>query len=301
MADQAYLLFPLAAAMLYSLAAYLLKGAQRRGITALQTTFYANLITAVIFFAIFHPWGEPDPWPSNWLHVLWVGIAFFVGGVCTIVAFEQGAVSIATPMLGSKVILVAFIVAVVVGQDLLWTTWLAAFLTTLGVVLLARSMGGGAEGSATAGIVLALLASVSFAAFDVMVQEWSPVDGFGRLIPPAMILATIMSLGLAGRSPRTFFHITKRARRPLVLGSMLMASQAVLLIWSIGHFGDAAGANVVYGSRGVWTVLLVGFLGRWITSVEVFHSRAAFAERLLGAVVICGAIAALVLGPIVVG
>jgi hypothetical protein len=70
----------------------------------------------------------------------------------------------------------------------------------------------------------------------------------------------------------------------------------MLLIWSIAHFGDAAGANVVYGSRGIWSVLLVVVLGKWVKSAEVMHGPGAFAKRLTGALVITIAIAALVLG-----
>lgn len=297
MSDRWYLIFPLASAVLYSLGAYALKGAQRRGVTSAQAAFWTNIVTAVCFMAIFYPWSDPLAGPASWWHVFAVGLMFYLGQITTILSFEKGGVSITTPMLGSKVLMVALMVAVFLSEPLGWQTWVAAVLTTTGVVLLARSGGEQTTGEHIGwGLLLATLAAASFAGFDVMVQAWSPGDGFDRLLPPAMVVAAVMSFSLPMFSKGPFFTIPSGVLRPLSAGAILLTVQALILIWSIGRFGDAAGANVVYGSRGVWGVLIVAVLGRWYHSVEVMGTRAVLAKRLVGALVIAAAIGVLVLG-----
>lgn len=297
MSDRWYLIFPLAAAVLYSFGAYALKGAQRRGVTSAQAAFWTNIATAVGFMVIFYPWSDPRLGAIPWGNVVAVGLAFYLGQITTILSFEKGGVSIATPMLGSKVLMVALLVVVFLDEPLGWPTWVAAALTTLGVVLLARSGGEQRAGEHMGwGLVLATCAAFCFAVFDVMVQAWSPGYGFGYLLPPAMVLAALMSFSLPVISQGPFFAIPSGVVRPLGAGAALLTMQALLLIWSIGHFGDAAGANVVYGSRGVWGVLIVALLGRWYYSVEAIGTRTIFLKRLVGALVIAAAIGVLVLG-----
>lgn len=295
MPEKAYLLFPLVSAVLYAIGAYVLKSAQQRGVSSAQIAFAANAALAVVFLAIFYPW---DHWPSAtlWGRAALVGLGLGLGQFATILAFERGAVSIATPMLGTKAVWVALMVAFGLGQPLGWNTWLAVLLTSLGVAALARSSDRGRRGSVWMGLFLALVASVSFAAFDVMVQAWSVDHGFAQIAPLGVGMSVVLALGFPLTRGRRFFTVPRAALVSVTLGIVLLTLQSWLLIWTIAQYQDAAGANVVYGSRGIWSVLLVALLGRWITSVEVMHGWEAFASRLVGAALIAAAIAALLTG-----
>jgi hypothetical protein len=54
--------------------------------------------------------------------------------------------------------------------------------------------------------------------------------------------------------------------------------------------GHAASINVVYSSRGLWSVLLVWWLGHWVQSREQRLERHVLTARLAGATVMIGAI-----------
>ncbi|MEM7680816.1 MAG: EamA family transporter [Planctomycetota bacterium] len=105
-----YLVFPLIAAVVYAVGAYFMKAAQRCGVNSAQVTFWTTALTAAAFMGVYYPWRD-RPWlgPASWYHVLALGVGFYVGLAATVVALDKGAVSLATPMLGAKVVLVAMI------------------------------------------------------------------------------------------------------------------------------------------------------------------------------------------------
>ena len=107
--QDAYLLFALLAAILYAFAAPCLKLATERGISSLQTTLLANVAAAIGFGVVFLPWGSGRLTPADWVPSLVVGLLFFGGQISTILALKYGHASIATPALGSKVVIVALL------------------------------------------------------------------------------------------------------------------------------------------------------------------------------------------------
>ncbi|MEM7680815.1 MAG: hypothetical protein AAF288_02565 [Planctomycetota bacterium] len=141
---------------------------------------------------------------------------------------------------------------------------------------------------------VSLLAALSFAAFDVGVKQWSPVNEFGRLVPPAMLVALALCATLPILTGEKVFIRPRAGRRWLALAAALFSAQALVLIWALGKYGDPTGMNVVYGSRGVWSVLLVALAGVFVTSVETFDSRSVFVRRLMGSLVISSGIGVLV-------
>ncbi len=296
MSDSLYLVYPLLAAIVYASGAYLLKAAQQRGMSSIQATMWTIFFTGGVFILGVYPWWhDPLIGPASWLHSFFLGLMFFIGLMATVIAIEKGDVSVATPMLGSKVILVAFLDAGFAQGRLDWTTWLAASLTTLGVILLARGGKKQSKGSIILGLVLAFIAALCFATFDVMVAVWTPTDGAERLVPVGMFLAIVMSMLTMLAIRQNPLRLPARGRILLLAGAILIAIQSAILIWALGEFSDYPTAiNVVYSSRGIWSVLLVGGLSLHIKSVETFESRGIFVSRLIGAGVIVGAIVVLV-------
>jgi hypothetical protein len=69
----------------------------------------------------------------------------------------------------------------------------------------------------------------------------------------------------------------------LIGGAICLAVQSIMFVSSIAVFGQAAMANVLYSSRGLWSVLAVWFIGHWFHSRELRHGWRVFAGRLLGA------------------
>jgi len=100
-------LLPLASAIIYPFASVFLKRAIGEGCGLLRTAFVSNMVLFMVFTCAL-PFNEKTP---EWSHVGWAliaGLCFFGGQVFTFIAIRHGDVSIQSPMMGVKVIFVAF-------------------------------------------------------------------------------------------------------------------------------------------------------------------------------------------------
>src|SRR5690349_21762613 len=99
------LIFPLVSAVLYVIGAVLLRRAADFGVGFWRTTFVANLICAAAFAPLWCLGGEFH-WRLLWQPAV-VASLFALGSVLNFVSLDRGDVSLATPVLGIKIVLVA--------------------------------------------------------------------------------------------------------------------------------------------------------------------------------------------------
>ncbi|HAV61994.1 MAG TPA: hypothetical protein DCY13_06480 [Verrucomicrobiales bacterium] len=289
-----HLFLPLISALLYVGGALFLKQATLHGVGVWRTTFVANLICAVLFAGLWPLGGELQP-ASTWWQPAVVAFLFLAGQALSFLAIEHGDVSVATPVMGVKVLMVAAFSTVVIGEAVPLTLWLAAASASAGIAFLNRRPDQAAKGRVGLTIMLAMTAAAAYAMFDVLVQKWSPAWGAGRFLPVMLAFVAVYSLGLI-----PFFHsplraIAPAAWRPLLCGAILIAAQGLILITTLSLFGDATAVNVVYGSRGFWSVLAVWWLGHWFANTEGTAGGRVLGSRLTGAVLLTGAIVLLFL------
>jgi len=282
----AYLLMPFAASLLYVFGALFLKSASVRGAGLWRTTVVTNLIFGVVFSGLWLLGGRlPDR--SAWIQPATTAALFLAGQVLSLVALQRGDVSVATPVLGIKVVLVAFFVTWILGERVPGAVWAAAALSSVGIVLLSRGGGHATPGATATALVFGVLAAAAFALFDVLVQKWAPAWGAGRFLPVTMGLVALYSLPLFAISgvpaPGT-------AWRPLLIGGLLVAMQGLLLITSLALFARATTINVVYSARGLWSVAAVWLVGPLFGNREREQGSAVFRFRLAGAALLLGAI-----------
>lgn len=282
------LILPLLAGILYALAALALNAAIAEGVTPARASALANAVTAVAFL-IFVPWGEPLLQPGLLKCVLGLGFSFWLGQVFTAWSLGRGEVSIATPVLSSKVVLVAFLLATVLREPLEPEVWWAGLLTCAGIACLNLTDAKPDLRALGATVAYALLAALSFAAFDVMVQGWSKMYGFGRVVPGGIIVAALLSAPMLPPKAR-LRPAGPHRKRYLAMAVGLLALQAVIFVSTIGLFGQAAAANVVYGSRGLSSLIVVKLLGEQFGRTEQHMSLYTFRARAIGAVLILVAI-----------
>ena len=69
-----------------------------------------------------------------------------------------------------------------------------------------------------------------------------------------------------------------------------MGAQAIAMVCGIALFGRATEINVVYSSRGLWSVLAVWWIGHWFQNQEQQLGRAILQRRLFGALLLMAAI-----------
>lgn len=248
-----HLLLPLLASILLICGLILIKRAGEAGCGPVTPLAMTNMASAIIFSALWFLGGDMQPPQMLWQPAI-VAVLFVSGLVCTFMAIERGDVSIATPVLGVKVIFVAFILTVFIGQQLPGSVWIAAILAACGIAVI-QWTGQADSRRAVFTILFAVAAAVSFATFDVLVQQWSPKWGTGRFLPIVYWMVGLLSLAMI---PWVDFSALKKPgmRFQLIMGSILIALQALCIVFTLAQFGDAARVNVVYTLRGLWGVAL---------------------------------------------
>lgn len=284
-----HLIYPLISSVLYVVAALFMKQAAERKVGIWRSAFVCNWITAGLFLLIL-PLGGQIPDSSHWHEPFLVALLFFAGQLLTFVALDRGDVSVATPVLGAKVILVAGFTVLLTGDGVRWQLWLAAIFTCVGIALLNRR--GGEKRAEHVGrtIVVSLFAAAAYASFDVLVMKWSPSWGAGRFLPIMIGINAIYSFAFIPLFRQPLKAISKEGWKSVSWGGFFMGMQAVVLVSTLARFGDATAVNVIYSTRGLWSVLAVLFLGHWFANREKNAGPAVMKARLAGAASLCSAV-----------
>ncbi|MDX1564659.1 MAG: hypothetical protein R3236_04590, partial [Phycisphaeraceae bacterium] len=210
----------------------------------------------------------------------------------TFLSLKHGDVSVATPVLGVKVVMVAVFVTLIAGSTLSPSLWAAAALASLGVALINKRPAVKHHHVGKT-IFTAMLAAASYAMFDVLVQKWSGAWGLGTFLPTAMIASAIVSLAFIPRMEPVPQRGKGRMQGWLAAGAIAISVQSLLIVYAIARYGKAPEINVVYASRGLWSILLIWLVGHWFSSLEATNARSVLGWRFAGAVLMIAAIALL--------
>jgi drug/metabolite transporter (DMT)-like permease len=284
----------LLAAIFYAIGAIVVKRAAELGVGAWRTAFVANMIGAVLYVPVLAFGGT---WHAElWWQPALVAVLLQAGQVLTFLSFDHGDVSVATPVLGTKILLVAVLVAALTGEPLRWPLWVAAVLATLGIALLnVRGSERTPHHHAGRTIITAGGAAACYATLDVLVQQWAPRWGLGRFLPAVVGMSALLSFGFIPRFRAPLSAIPWTTWRWLLVGTTIIGVQSAVFVSLIAVKGHAAPINVVYSSRGLWSVLLVWWLGHWVQSREQHVEPKVRVARLAGAMLTLAAIALVLL------
>jgi hypothetical protein len=135
-----------------------------------------------------------------------------------------------------------------------------------------------------------------FALTDVLVQHWVPLFGFARFAPLMFAVPGVLSIVYVPRLLKKRVLLPDGDRRVtlrwLAVGVLLLALQCLGMYTSIGHFGSATITNILYGSRCLWSVILVWFLGSLAGGFPVASDhRIVMGCRFVGALLLFAAMA----------
>lgn len=277
---------PLSAAFIYAVAAICVKMALGHGVNMWKITFLSNLVMSAVFLPLALT-GHANWVPAELPLAAAAGLLFFTGQVATFRSLQSGDVSIATPALAAKVVFVAVLGFLVPETRSGPWLWVAVGLTMAGVILLQS----GARHPAShplATLLWAVLAALSFAAADILVQIGAPRAGFTLFLPVMFLTVALVSFPLLLPKVRAARGTTTRAGAGwwTASGVVLLGFQAMIMGSAIGVFGDAAGANILYGSRGLWSLLLLGAMARHMGLTDSVTHGLTFALRLCGGLLI---------------
>ncbi len=289
MADREWLLaLPAGSALLYVVAALLLKRSILGGAGQAQVNLVVNVAAAVLFSPLAFFASGVD-WGLAWMPVT-AGVTFFFGQIFTFQALRHGDVSVATPLLGMKVLFIAAVSAVIFGEALELRWWVGAAASSLGVILVTgatwRTLG---PRLFRADAVMSVAAAVAFAFTDVFVQQWAPKFGVAAFIPLMFGVVAVLSVAVFVPSRGVaVFQIPSAARIPLALGSLVLSVQALGMALALSHYGNATAVNIVYSSRSVWSVVLAAVLGRYLMWTE--GGEGGMGRRLAGSILLFAAV-----------
>ncbi len=261
-----------------------------RGSSPYTNTALSNLTLALIWAGVGVLYGGGLP-IAAWGPAAAIACAFVMGQLCTYLAFQFGDVSLATPIFGVKIIIVALISVFSAEKAISPQIGIAAVLAAMGIGVVQAGSGSSVPHPLTARratltVVLALLAATALSLFDIGLQHYGRVYGAERFLTVMFIFTGVISCGLLPwvDSPGQIIRI--KALWPLTIATLLMAAQAVSISYALGRFGDATRVNIVYSLRGLWSVLLAWLLGRLAANPEGSLTRRTLLFRLMGAVLL---------------
>lgn len=291
------LFLPLGAGFGYACGAIAVKRSLVAGISGIQVNFLCNMTMAICFQMFWLFSGLPMN-THAFLAPAVCGFLFFLGQIATFRAIASGDVSIATPLLGAKVILVTLFSLFLIGHALPASWWLASLLASIGIALISFSPGGRHKRLA-ATIGWSLGAAALFACTDVLVQRWVPFVGYSRFAPVMFGMTGLCSLmylpGILKENRAAISRNRSRNRTGmpwLFSGALLLALQALGMYSAIGLYGSATLTNILYGSRCLWSVLLVWAFGSIAGEVAVSANRSVvMGWRFAGALLLFSAMA----------
>ncbi len=281
-----YLLFPLVAAIGYAIASLLLKKALVEGAHPMACFHINNWTSTLAFFPLAFFEAQPVTW-HLWYVPVGLGVLFFIGGWFTFIAMQRGDVSLVTPVLGSKVVFVALGASLFIADSMKPLMWVAAIITTGGIFLMSATDFKTPKGARLAGpVVMALISAALYAFADVFLQKWAP--GFGpktflTLLSATTGLLSLLAVTLLSNRPPIPWN---RATQWSLGGSTLIAAQSMTLGLSLAYFNDAVGVNVVYATRGMWSLAVVALLGPMLGNRERHESGKAYGIRIVAALLL---------------
>lgn len=265
----------------------LVKKAIDRGASPWTGSFYGNLWLALLWAGIAAVRGEVIG-VNGWPQAAFIGLLFVLGQVFTYLAYQYGDVSVATPVFGVKVLMVAVLISLLTSTRVRGMIWIAGAMATVGIVLIQWS-GGHSQTTPRRrrlAIVLALSAAFSLSLFDVFLQTWARDWNSYAFLPVMFGTAGILSVVFLPQVDSVQRLRETRALPWMLGGTILMALQATSMCFSLAQFGDAPRINIVYALRGLWGVLLAWLLAGTLGTSEASHGRSVMLRRLAGAILL---------------
>jgi drug/metabolite transporter (DMT)-like permease len=281
-------ILPLLSAFGYTFAALMLKRATEGGVGPWRVTFLTNWAAAAVFAPWWFTGGEPFSW-TNLIHAVVTAGLFFAGQILTFLALTRGDVSITTPVLGTKVMFVAFLAVLLGSEPLSGTLVFAALITTVATGLLGMDRRVEAT-NLWPSLLYGLTAAMFFATTDILMQRWVKEWGFGHFVPVMFLVIAVLSFSLVPFFKGSLAAMPPASFRWAVAGGATLGLQATGMAYAISVFHEVTTTNILYNTRGIWSVIIVWVVGHWFGNTEREHGARVMLRRLAGAALLLGAV-----------
>jgi drug/metabolite transporter (DMT)-like permease len=264
------IIIPFVAAFLYALAALILKQAMARGAGAVRIIFISNWMYVLVFLPFF--FFQPKLHISGlqtFINPFLTGLALFTGQVLAYKAIQIGDISVQAPAMGTKILLVAIFTVLIGSNTVSSLLWIASAITVVAIYFLTRTRSIQTERIRTLKTAgLAIAAAASFGISEVLIEKEAAAFGEMTFLLLSMLISGFISFLLIPFFEGSLKTIPKSAWLWTYIGSFIMAFEAALLYAGIAHYGGATQANIIYSSRGVWSIVLIWAIGSWLGNKE---------------------------------
>lgn len=277
-------LIPAGCALLYVVAALMLKRAGALGVGPWRIGFLANWVMLLVYL----PWGllqpgSDGPMPGSYWQPALNGLLFLGGQTFTFLALQKGDVSVTAPVMGTKVLMVALLTLVLRAGTVSMQWWLAAGLSTAAVGLL--HFGEPHAGRTRVGrtVLLTGLSALSFSLGDVLLQKWSGAWGSGRYVTLMFVFNAVYTFAFVPFFRAPLRDLDRRAWLWAGGGALVLAVNNASIAVAIAIWKSPIAVNILYSLRGLFSVAVVWAVGHWFANEEQHLAPRVFRVRLAGA------------------
>jgi drug/metabolite transporter (DMT)-like permease len=279
----------LLSAFIYTGSSLFLKSAIERGATANQVNACTNILMAILVQPL---WLFDRPSIANaplWQPVL-CGSIFFCGQIFTFAALSRGDVSVATPLLGTKILLVTVFNALIFGVPVTLRWWVAAFIASLAIAFIASGAPHTHRRAVGITVLLSLCAASLYSFTDALIQHWGKTFDSIAFLPVAFGSTGLLTLLTFAIRDRRAFRPRRAALPALTGGSILFCAQVTGFFFAIILTQNATLANVIYSTRSIWSVAAAWLGGHLLGLRDTEVGHAVMTRRLCGAILLFAAI-----------
>ena len=284
-----YMVLPIVAALMYAYGSLYFKEAFEHGITVIHTFVITSWAMALVFVPLL----IVDPLPPSFGSLLQPALCaglFFMGNWFTFAAISRGDMSVVVPAMGTKAIFVAIAASAFFGKTINPATWMAAVLAAVGIYVLGRSDRTKKAKGVSIAILFTIISSACFGFCDAAIQAWAPSYGAKGFMGMTFLMIAGLSTLFLRAADHPLREADKQGMKALFIGAGIIALQGILVCISVISFDNATGVNIVYTSRGLWSVLLVWWIGHRFHSSEKNQDRKLLLARLIGAAIMMVAV-----------
>lgn len=278
---------------LFAAGAIFLKQALVRGCGLWQTNFFSNLAIGAVCVPLWF-FVKSDILKGSWEWAVYAGLAFFIGQIFVFSAFLRTAISITTPLIGTKVLWVVLLSVDLFGQVMPARWWWAAGLVPLAIFLITgiQPLQEGNLRDVCLGACFAVVAAISFASSDVLlVHAAREIGGLGAVaIAYSEVGLLTFAIYPAIFGKKIWIVSRHQGLKWLILGLGFLTIEAVMLRLAIGGSQNATVINILYSARCLWGVLLTWWLARFLDLPESNTKTSIMLFRILGAMLLTIAI-----------
>lgn len=276
-------LLPLLAAVCYTVSALFIKKALSYGAGSMRTVFLTNWLMLPCFLPLLFlghtvlDWGYFDT-------VVYCSFFNTIAMVLVFITIKVGDISLQTPVMGVKVIMVALLALVMGVGTVSKELWIGSGLTVIAIYILSKPDRLNLTHKRTVWltILLSLLTSFAFAVADLIMAKYAVSFGEMPFILYVMLFTAVFSCVLIPYFEGSLRAIPRVSWLWIGLGSIAMALECIFYCYAVACYNNPTSVNILYSSRGIWSVVLVWLLGKRLGNTESEQGRGLMLRRLVG-------------------